>query len=67
MGFGPHSSRPQCCDLSTFVLGLTHDQGLSCVFAGGLAFYLVYGPGYEHRTAASIGFALAMSGTTHVV
>jgi hypothetical protein len=41
---------------------MLREQALSCAFAGGLAFYLVYGPGSEFRTAASIGFALSMSG-----
>jgi hypothetical protein len=37
-------------------------QLLSGAFAGGLAFYLVYGPGHRTRTASTIGFALNMAG-----
>jgi hypothetical protein len=35
---------------------------LSSAFAGGLAVYLVYGPGAAARSAATIGFALNMAG-----
>jgi hypothetical protein len=31
------------------------------MFNSGLAFYLVYGPGHESRTAGSIGFLLSMA------
>jgi hypothetical protein len=38
-------------------------QVLSSAFAGGLCYYLVYGPGHETRTASNIGFLLNMAGT----
>jgi hypothetical protein len=34
---------------------------MSALFTSGLAFYVVYGPGHENRTAGSIGFILAMA------
>jgi ABC-type multidrug transport system fused ATPase/permease subunit len=37
-------------------------QSLSAAFAGGLAFYLVYGPGGSTRSASKIGFTLNMAG-----
>jgi ABC-type multidrug transport system fused ATPase/permease subunit len=37
-------------------------QALSAVFAGGLAFYLVYGPSGNDRSASKVGFTLNMAG-----
>jgi hypothetical protein len=39
-------------------------QLLSSGFAGGLCCYLIYGPGYEYRSASIIGFSLNMAGKT---